>query len=45
MNIRSNLKVLKPFSLKIERRDEKVRDSETIELRDQKFVRHSESSR
>ena len=33
INIRSNLKVFKLFSLKIERRDEKFRDSGTTELK------------
>ena len=33
INIRSNLKVFELFSLKIERRDEKVRDSGIIELK------------
>ena len=32
INIRSNLKVFELFSLKVERRDEKVRDSGIIEL-------------
>ena len=33
ITIRSNLKVFEPFSLKIERRDEKVRDSGIVELK------------
>ena len=36
MNILSNLKVFELFSLKIERRDEKVRDSGITELKESK---------